>query len=180
MEIDIEPGENGIAAIGCIHFLEQAFFTIMAGHRQRLFAELGEAAVESIGGIIVSPRQFASASWTRRINGDVVKLFVEDRSAMRARQAGGHPLANPLVGELEKIDHIERQTPLRKSIVEGCRLAECSRKAVKDESPAIIEPLPDDPQGQLIRKELSLDGPAFRFGADLTSLRRFLTQDCAG
>ena len=92
MEIEIEPGENGIAPIGCIYFLEQAFRPIVVGYRQGILSELREPAIESIVGIIVAPCQFASASWTRRIGGDVMKAFVEDRSALRARQAADHPL----------------------------------------------------------------------------------------
>ena len=85
-----------------------------------------------------------------------------------------------LVRQLEKIDDIEWQTSLLESIVEGFRLAERSGKAVKDEPPAIIEPFPDDAQGKLVREKLSLDDPAFGFGAELASARLFFAQDCTG
>ena len=48
MKIDIESGENGIAAIGCIHFLKQAFRPIVVGYRQCMLSKLREPAVESI------------------------------------------------------------------------------------------------------------------------------------
>ncbi len=95
MEIDIESIENGIAPVACIHFLEQTLFAIVVGHRQGMLPKLGEAAFESIVGIIISPRQFAAASWTRRVDVDVMKLLVEDRSALRARQSAWSSARGP-------------------------------------------------------------------------------------
>ena len=68
MKIDIESIENGITACGRIHFLKQAFFPIVVDYRQCMLSKLREPTVESIVSIIVSPRQFSAASWTRRID----------------------------------------------------------------------------------------------------------------
>jgi len=178
MKIDIESIENGITACGRVHFFKQALFPVVADHWQCMLSKLREPAVESIVSIIISPRQFAAASWTRRIDGDVVKLLVEDRSTLRARQSGGHPLMDQFVRQVQKVGHIQGQVPPIEAMIEGLGLAERSGKPVKDEPPAIAEPFPNDPQRKLVREKLSLDRPAFGFGADLTSALLFFAQDC--
>ena len=52
MKIDIESVENGITACGRIHFLKQAFVSIVADYRQCMLSKLREPAVESIVSII--------------------------------------------------------------------------------------------------------------------------------
>jgi hypothetical protein len=78
MKIDVESAENGITTCGRVHFLKQAFLPVVPDRRQCMLSKLREPTVKSIMGIIISPLQFAAASWTRRIDGDVVKLLVED------------------------------------------------------------------------------------------------------
>ena len=78
MKIDIESGEHSIASVGGIHFLEQTFLAIVVGHRQCMLPKLREPAIEGIIGVIIAPRQLAAASWTRRVDGNVMKLLVED------------------------------------------------------------------------------------------------------
>ena len=58
MKIDIESIENGIAAVGRIHFLEQAFLPIVVDHRQCMLSKLREPAVESI--VVSSSRRASS------------------------------------------------------------------------------------------------------------------------
>jgi hypothetical protein len=178
MKIDIESVENGITACGRIHLRKQAFLPVVPDHRQCMLSKLREPAVESIVSVIISPFQFAAASWTRRIDGDVVKFLVEDRSTFRARESGGHPLMDQFVRQLQKVNHIQGQVPLIEALIEALGLAERSGKPVKDEPPAIAEPFPNDPQRKLVRKKLSLNRPAFSFGADLTSARLFFAEDC--
>ena len=177
MKFDIESVENGITACGRIHFLKQAFLSIVPDYRQCMLSKLCEPSVESIVSII-SPRQFSAASWARRIDRDVVKLLVKDRSTLRARESAGHPLMDHFVRQLQKENDIEWQVSLLEVMIEGFGLAERSGKPVKDEPPAIAEPFPNHPQRKLVRKKLSLDRPAFSFGVDLTSARLFFAQDC--
>ena len=59
MKIDIESVENGIASVGRIHFLEQAFLAIVVpDHRQCMLSKLREPAVESI--VVSSSRRASS------------------------------------------------------------------------------------------------------------------------
>ena len=78
MKIEIESGEHGIASVSCIHFLEQTFLAIVVGHRQCMLPKLSEPAIEGVIGVIIAPRQLAAASWTRRVDGNVMTLLVED------------------------------------------------------------------------------------------------------
>ena len=87
----------------------------------------------------MASRQFASASRTRRLDSDVVKVLVEDRAALRASQAGGHPLTNQFVRQLEKVNHIQRQIPLVETIIERFGLAERSMGMTGDLEAAVAE-----------------------------------------
>src|SRR5262245_48336138 len=118
--------------------------------RQGEFSKLREPAVQSVVSIIISARQFASTSRTRRLDSDVVKVLVEDRPALGARQPGGDSLANQLVRQFEKVDDVQWQIPLIETLIERFGLAERSGKSVKDEPPAIADPFPNDPQGQFV------------------------------
>jgi hypothetical protein len=43
-----------------------------------MLPKLREPAIDSVVGVIIAPRQLAAASWTRRVDGNVMKLLVED------------------------------------------------------------------------------------------------------